>query len=492
VKIIDRYIFKSFLATFASVFVILFFIFILQVLWMFIPELAGKGLSTWLVIKFLSYVMPTMVPLILPLSILLASIMTFGGFAENYEFAAMKSAGMSLGRAARGLIGFVMILSVVSFFFANEVIPYSKYKVRNFRSNLRDKPSMAIVEGQFNDIGTYNIKVGKKSGENDRFLEEVIIHKKSKNGKNTTVTKAKRGELISKEDSNILQLILYNGHHYEDLIPKNPQERKHQPFAKADFERYVINMDISGLVNIDLDSENDDNMDGLLNVSELRYTIDSLKVELENERNSVTDNIIFKTTSVIQHRTGAVQLLRKSIENTEKEEKLVFEENDPILIVPEEQRKRVYETAYQNLLGVKYNVLEGKNSLDFRHKNVKIHQYSLYEKFIIAYSCLLMFFIGAPLGAIIRKGGFGMPIVFSIIIFITYHFSTTFGRKIAQDGDIDVFIGSWASSIILTPLAIILTYRATNDKGMSFDRFIEPLQRLFRKFSKLKLQKKHY
>jgi len=399
----------------------------------------------------------------------------------------MKSAGMSLGRASRGLAVFIVFLSVTSFFFANDVIPYSKYKVRNFRSNLRDKPSMAIVEGQFNDIGAYNIKVGKKSGENDQYLEEVVIHKKSANGKNTTVTKAKRGELISKEDSNVLQLILYDGHHYEELLPKNIQERRRLPFAKADFERYVINMDISGLVNIDLDTENYENMDGLLNVSELRYTIDSLKTEFDNERNS---NIIFRTTSVITNRAGTIQLSEKSLTNQVQEiKKPSFKGTDPIFIVPEEQRKRVYETAYQNLLSSKYSVLEGKNNLDFRHKNIKIHQYSLYEKFIVAYSCLLMFFIGAPLGAIIRKGGFGMPIVFSIIIFITYHFSTTFGRKIAQDGGIDVFIGSWASSIVLTPIAIILTYRATNDKGMSFDRFVEPFQRFFRNLFKLKSKK---
>src|SRR5690606_38981194 len=169
----------SFLTTFASVFVILFFIFILQLLWMYIPELAGKGLSIWFILKFLSYAMPTMVPLILPLSILLASIMTFGSFAENYEFAAMKSAGMSLGRASKGLTVFILFLAGIAFFFANEVIPYSKYKVKNFRNNIKEKPSMAIAEGQFNDIGAYNIKVDEKYGDNDELLRGVVIHKKS-------------------------------------------------------------------------------------------------------------------------------------------------------------------------------------------------------------------------------------------------------------------------------------------------------------------------
>ncbi len=483
VKIIDKYIIKSFLTTFASVLVILIFIFILQIIWLHIQELAGKGLSVWFVLKFLMYAIPTMIPLILPLSILLASIMTFGSFAENYEFAAMKSAGMSLGRAARGLSVFVLFLAGIAFFFANDVIPYSKYKVRNFRTNLRDKPSMAIAEGQFNDIGAYNIKIDKKSGDNDELLEGVVIHKKSAQGKNTTVTKAERGELVSKEDSNILQLILYDGHHYEEMLPKNYEERKKLPFAKADFERYVINMDLSGLVNIDLESDSGEGADGLLNVSELRYTIDSLKTGFRKEQTSFTDNIHYRTTSFI-HNKERETLAKTQSEQTEKPP--VFKAEDIISIVPEKQRSQVYETAFHNLTGSKYNITDSKNNLEFKHKNIKAHQYSLNERFVVAYSCLLMFFIGAPLGAIIRKGGFGLPIVFAIIIFIAFHFTTTFGRKIAQDGTLDAFLGAWGSSILLTPLAIVLTYRATNDKGMSMERFTEPILKFFSKIFKSK------
>lgn len=453
---------------------------------MFIPELAGKGLSFWFLVKFLSYVMPTMIPLVLPLSILLASIMTFGSFAENYEFAAMKSAGMSLGRASKGLTVFVLFLSGIAFFFANEVIPYSKYKVRNFRTNLKEKPSMAIVEGQFNDIGSYNIKVDKKSGDNDELLEGVVIHKKSVQGKNTTVTKAKRGELVSKDESNILQLILYDGHHYEDMIPKKYEDRIKQPFAKADFERYVINMDLSGLMNIDLESDSGENEDGLLNVSELRYTIDSLKTEFRKYKNSVADNIHYRTASVIQNQEATV-ISKIKTEHAEKPP--VFEEKEVISVVPEKQKGQVYESAFHSLAGAKHNVVDNKHNLEFKRKNIKIHQYSLNERFVVAYSCLLMFFIGAPLGAIIRKGGFGLPIVFAIIIFIAFHFTTTFGRKVAQDGTLDAFLGAWGSSIILTPLAVVLTYRATNDKGMSMERFTEPIRKFFSKIFKSKDKK---
>lgn len=451
---------------------------------MYIPELAGKGLSIWFVLKFLSYAMPTMVPLILPLSILLASIMTFGSFAENYEFAAMKSAGMSLGRASKGLTVFILFLAGIAFFFANEVIPYSKYKVKNFRNNIKEKPSMAIAEGQFNDIGAYNIKVDEKYGDNDELLRGVIIHKKSAQGKNTTVTKAKRGELVSKEDSSILQLILYDGHHYEDIVPKDFQERQRIPFAKADFEKYIINMDLSGLLDVDLDSDSGESADGLLNVSELRYTIDSLKTKQKNDAISYSDNIHHKMTTVFQ-TVQKRSTKEEESENTSSVKK-VFDTKNIIEIVPQSQRKQIYESAKVNVTGSKYSIAETKHNIEFQTKNLRSHQYSLYERFVVAYSCLLMFFIGAPLGAIIRKGGFGLPIVFAIIIFIAYHFTTTFGKKIAQDGTIDAFWGAWGSSIILTPLAIVLTYQATNDKKIGLDKFTEPIQRFFAKIFKSK------
>lgn len=427
--------------------------------------------------------MPTLIPVILPLTILLAAIMTFGAFGENYEFAAMKSSGLSLKRIARSLLFFIVLLSGFAFFIANDVIPYSKYKVNNFRANLKEKPSMAIIEGQFSEVGIYNIKVDKKSGKDERFLEGVIIHKRTKYGKNTTVTKAKRGELISKDNSNILQLVLYDGHHYEDIISNKIEDRNKQQFAKADFEKYIINMDLSGLLNIDLDSSNENESNDLLNASELVYTIDSLRVAIQKEQKSYIDNTHYRTSSAFQ--TAAERRLIKDRSKQEINER-VFEKENIINVVPSEQKALVFEAAYNNLLGSKYNVSESKHNLLYQEKNLKSHQFALHEKFAIAYSCLLMFFIGAPLGAIIRKGGFGMPIVFAMIIFVAFHFTSTFGRKVAQDGTLDAFLGAWGSAIILTPLAILLTYRATNDKGMSLDKFTVPIQEFFKKIFKTK------
>ena len=191
-------------------FVILMLIFVLQAIWLYISELAGKDLDIAVIFKFLTYVAPTLIPLILPLTVLLASIMVFGNFAENYEFAAMKSTGISLQRAMRSLSVFIVILGATTFFFSNNVIPWGQYNLYNLRKNIAKlKPAMAIAEGQFNDVGNINIKVLEKSGDRGQYLKDVIIHKKPKTGNgNFTTIKSKTGELVSSDESNVLKLIL--------------------------------------------------------------------------------------------------------------------------------------------------------------------------------------------------------------------------------------------------------------------------------------------
>ena len=460
-KILDKYLLKTFLSTFATVFVILFFIFILQTVWLFIAELAGKDLDFILIMKFLTFSMPRIVPLVLPLSILLASIMTFGSLSENYEFAAMKSAGISLQRAMKSLIVFIILLSFIAFWFANNVIPYSEYKFVNFRRNIAQvKPAMAIAEGQFSDVGAYNIKVEKKTGENGNLLEGITIHKKAQMGSGSnTVIKAKKGELISNEDSNILKLILHDGNYYEDIIPKKFEERKNLPFAKSEFKQYVINIDLSKLNNADMNEELITNTNTMLTVGELNYTIDSLHKNYTKDMSSFADNIYQRTGIVINQRepkaaTKPTQLL-KNYTNSQKEQLL--------------------KVASSSVDATAFSVESYKYEFENKQKNINIHWIALYDKFVIGFACLLMFFIGAPLGAIIRKGGLGLPIVFAILIFIIYHFINTFGKKVAEENGITPLLGCWMSSIILTPFAIILTKRATNDKGVTinFDWFLD-------------------
>jgi lipopolysaccharide export system permease protein len=474
VKILDKYLLKTFLITFTTVFVILFFIFILQTVWLFIAELAGKDLDISLIIKFLLFSMPRIIPLVLPLSILLASIMTFGNLAENYEFAAMKSSGISLQRAMRGLTVFILLLSIVAFFFANNVIPFAEYKFINFRKNIAQlKPAMAITEGQFSDVGFYNIKVNKKSGNNGNILTGITIHKKSNIGDGSkTVIKAKNGELISSEESSILQLVLNDGNYYEDLVPRKYEDRNKLPFAKSAFKKYTINIDLSQLNKVDIDDQNIANTNTMLTVNELKYTLDSLDKNFKTEIISFSENINLRT-GIPPANIYTDKQLKKG------HKKLPA---NILSLYTNEQRSEILKIASSNVTSTGYSIDATKVNLDNKQKNINNHLLAFYDKFVIAYACFMMFFIGAPLGAIIRKGGLGLPIIFAVLIFISFHFINTFGKKIAQENGISPFMGAWMSSFILSPFAILLTYRATNDIGLiNMDVILAPIQKIFKK-----------
>lgn len=474
-KILDKYLLKTFLTTFTMVFVILFFIFILQSVWLFIAELAGKDLDLVMVLKFLLFAMPRIVPLVLPLSVLLASIMTFGNLAENYEFAAMKSAGISLQRAMKSLIIFISILSIVAFLFANNVIPYAEYKFINFRRNIAQlKPAMAIAEGQFSDVGLFNIKVNKKSGKDGNILTGITIHKKSAMGDGSkTVIKAKNGELISSEKSSTLQLVLNDGHYYEDVVPKSYEDRKKVPFAKSSFKKYIINIDLSKLNAVDVDNASVSNTNTMLNLSELTYTLDSLNKNRNTDILSFSENINQRIG--IPRNTTTIAPLPKN-----KPRKPL--PNDILSLYKADEKLAILKFASSTVESTMFTIDGTNTELNNKQKNINGHLLAFYDKFVIAFACFLMFFIGAPLGAIIRKGGLGLPIVFAVLIFISFHFINTFGKRVSQEDQLTPFLGAWMSSLILTPLAILLTYRATNDIGLiNLDVLMAPLQKLFQK-----------
>ncbi len=485
-KIIDRYILKTFLITFASVFVILFFIFILQTVWLYISELAGKDLDFFMVMKFLVYAMPNVVPMVLPLSVLLASIMTFGDLAENYEFAAMKSSGLSLPRILKYLTGFIILLSLATFLFANTIIPLSQYKFTNFRRNLAQvKPSMAIVEGQFSEIGDYSIKVEKKLGEKGNTLKGITIHRKPTYGmSNSVVIKARDGVLKSSENSNNLQLVMYKGTQYED-VKEDAQfgKPKKHPFSKTTFEQYIVNMDLSKLNNSGVDQSSGNNK--MLTVNDLSYTIDSLNKSYKKDMISYSENI--------HSRSGLLNLTAKEIvaapnlfnkdtakikkDSLKKLKPKIFKTPEILPYYKNDEKSRILSMALGNINNVNFLIAANKDDSSYKQKTINSFWIAIYDKFMLAFSCILMFFIGAPLGSIIRKGGLGLPIVFAVLIFIIFHFINTFGKKVAEENGISPFFGTWMATLILIPLAVLLTYRATYDSNLiNFDFITVPFQ----------------
>lgn len=478
-KIIDKYLLKSFLITFATVFVILFFIFVLQSIWLFIAELAGKDLDAMTIFKFIFYYSPIMVPLVLPLSILLASIMTFGSFAENYEFAAMKSGGISLGRAMKYLIVCSVLFSGIAFLFANNIIPEAQYRFINLRKSIiQTKPAMAIGEGQFSKIGTTTtIHVEKKSGENGSFLEGITMHmKKGEFSTVTTVIKAKKGVLKSDESTNLLQLDLLDGNYYEDIQPKKFEDRDKLPFAKSSFKKYTVTIDLAKLNGASEDGAEIVNAYNMLNMSELKYTIDSLQSSFNKDVLSYSENIDKTTESLT---ANAVVPVVNQVELPKSKNVA----DDLMSLFPSDKKALVVDVAKNNINNTIFSLDGYKTDLEFKQNNINDHWIGYYDKLLVAYSCLLMFFIGAPLGAIIRKGGLGLPIVFAILIFIIFNFANTFGKKLAGQDAISPFIGTAAGALILTPFAILFTYRATKDMGLTIDLdwLLVPIKKMFTK-----------
>ena len=484
-KILDRYILITFLRTFFSVFIIFMFIFILQGVWLYIAELAGKDLDVIVTAKFILYYMPKLIPLVVPLTVLLSSIMVFGNFAENYEFAAMKSTGISLQRAMRSLSVFIVGLGIACFFFANNVIPWGEYNFYNLRRNIaKVKPALAIAEGQFNEIGNITIKVDKKSGDRGQFLEGVVIHQKSDVRKgNFKVIVSEKGELKSSPDSNILQLELINGNYYEEIVDRDTRKNKNKPHVRSYFENYIFNVDLEILNSDDLDEKNHSDRYNMLNSSQLRKVIDTLKEKRKDD---------YKTLSKTLYNRSTFEALNTNIDVNK-----TIDSTQIDTIPSTEYLLSLYNTT-QKIQIVKLAINSSNSSRQVIDSNIKSlrtkqielnkHVIVLHDKIVLAFACVILFFVGAPLGALIRKGGLGLPMVIAIVLFLTYHFFGIFSKNSAEKGSFNPIIGAWLSTAVMLPLSIYLTTRATNDKGVfQFDAILVPLKRLFNPNQKLQL-----
>ena len=468
-KILDRYILTTYLKTFLTVFIILMFIFVLQAVWLYIGDLAGKDLDASVIAKLLLYVTPTLIPLILPLTILLVSIMVFGQFAENYEFAAMKSTGISLQRAMKSLSVFIILLGLLTFLFSNNVIPWANKNVYNLRKNIAQvKPALAITKGQFNDIGNYNIKVEDKTGENGEFLKNVVIHKKAAtNAKNRTVIKAERGLLQGNVNSNMLQLILYEGNYYEEIVSKKSRKNKKKPYAKSYFKEYIINVDIEGFNDVDMDEQNYDNRYNMFNVSDLKFKIDSLY----NNRDEAAE----KLSSTLYKRT-AIDILDK---NVSAKTDSIFN-GDLLSLFNKKTQVQLLNLSKNKISSTKQIIASNRQTIKAQTKWRNKHIISLHEKYALAIACVILFFVGAPLGALIRKGGIGLPLVVAILLFLTYHFIGIFAANSSLDNSINPVLATWLSTAIMLPLSIYLTGRATKDRPLfESESFLNPLKKVF-------------
>ena len=455
-------------------------IFIVQTFWLFIDDLAGKGLDFETIFKFLIYYSPKLIPIVLPLSVLLASLMTFGDLAENYEFAAMKSTGISLIRCMSGLFLVHIMIGVGSYYFSNHVIPYGELKSYNLRRNLAKlKPAIAIREGIFNDLGQMNIKVKRKYGFEQRLLEEVIIHEKTTDHKNRIVIKAKRGELKSKTTDATLQLVLYDGNRYEEIIGKDYQEKLRLPHAKVHFEKYVMNIDLSKFNNIDLNEENYTSTFRMQKVNQLQVSIDSLERDFREQKRVFSDNFNKK------HYTSQIKTVK--IQEYEPDSLITANLLNIVENKTKWRRRQSINNAITDVKSILRSLENKKRTFFIYQKLINLHKITLFDRFTIIFACIFLFLIGASLGAIIKKGGLGLPMVLSVLIFLSYHYIGIFGKNAAEDNSVTPYLASWISTIIIAPFAFYLTRRASYDEGfINLDFLFIPLKHFFKKISSSK------
>lgn len=481
-KIIDKYILTSYLKIFFSFFMILMFIFIIQIIWVFIDDLAGKEVDFDIIFKFLLYYSPKLLPLVLPLTVLLASIMTFGNLSENYELAAIKSSGISLFKSMRSLIVFNLLLCLGMFFIANTLIPYAEFKSYNLRKNLAKlKPALAITEGVFNDINTMNIKVAEKFGPDNNLLRDVIIHMNNYNSKNLIVIKAEEGKLINSDSDEILQLVLKNGNRYEEIQSQKPSDKQVKPHTYVSFEKYIMNIDLRDFNQVDFGEEKYSNTYRMQNISQLKYSIDSLSKKLEFRYANFGKS--FYTRTGISNFKRNVRMDKKDFYKN-----LYSNYKTHLSDYPKDIQISIVNSSLNNLSSQKQVLSNQKNTFFIKEKIINLHKSNLFDKYAFALTSIILFFVGAPLGALIRKGGFGLPMVVSLILFLAYNFIGTFTRNAAEDGSIDAMLGSWVPNIIMLPLGIYLIWRASADKAIfNLDNLLNPFRVFFNKiFSRIK------
>ena len=472
-KILDRYILKSFLVPFFATFLIVLFVLVMQALWQTFENIAGKGISLAFIFKFLYYTALMIIPQALPIGVLLSSIMALGSLGENYEFAAAKSAGISLQRMVRPLAFLAIFLSGINFLFLNNVYPYAVFKQLNLKQNIKKKqPTMALIPGSFNtEIPDYQIKFEEKYGDDENLLKKVLIYDlKSRRGNQKVIT-AKSGKIVSEEGSKYMTFVLYDGNYYEEHIRSGSSlaKRNRMPSSNATFKEYEMNIDISSLTEADLEDEKYKGRHNMLSVQQIKDTLPDLKADYDEyvQLRAKSLNSILKATSLYAYQDSVKS---KMISPTILDN---FNLNDRINIL---------NTSISIAGRAANNVTSNKSTFKFKRKNLNLYDTEYYNRIAFSFSCLLLFFIGAPLGSIIRKGGFGLPMILAISIYVIYFFSNTFGKNLAEESSVSSFVGGWISFLALFPIAFLLTRRATRDKGIfNIDTFIQPIITIFKR-----------
>ncbi len=464
IKRLHIFVLKSFLPVFAMTFFIVLFIVLMQFLWRYVDDLVGKGLEISVLAELFFYAAVTMVPMSLPLAILLASLMTFGNFGEKFELTAMKASGISLVRVMMPLIVLISLIAIGAFFFQNEVLPRAQVKMYTLLFSVKQKkPDVEIPEGAFyTEIDGFNLYVKHKDREGGK-MHDVMIYDVRNGGVNATILLSDSATLNFTPDMSHIYLHLWQGEQFENLREQTGLERN-IPFRREEFAEKQIMIPFDAKFTRMDDQAMRKQYVGK-NIAELRETIDSVSQVVDSAGRSyavmlqteplggVKPEIDLTTHKVKPYRAVASPLSANTLDS-------LIDAQDP------SSADRLFNSARMRAGNTAAEYQFKAANLEADNKSLRRHEIELMKKFTLSVACLIFFFIGAPLGAIIRKGGIGWPLVISVFLFIVYYIIDNTGYKMARDGHWPVWEGMWISTFVLTPLGVFATYKAMKDSNL--------------------------
>ena len=493
IKKIHTLILRSFFTLFVPSFLITIFILILQFIWLYADDLIGKGLTFGVFMKMIYFLSLVQVPMALPIAVMLASIMTFGNMGENFELTAAKSAGISLFKIMTPIFVLATLFTITSFFFANNVFPYASLKTYSLVASIRQQhPALRIQEGIFNyDVEGYVIRVGTKS-KTSQMMYDFMIYDHTNYQGNQFVIVADSGTVNITYNLQYMLITLYSGNQYEEVKEDETNlEKKQYPYHKDNFKKQVIIIPLKGFDfkenDMNLYSENYN----MLNIIQLGSKIDSLKIKYNSKIDYyyriIYNNDILKNQIKFRSKTDSINYLNLIEILDIKNPKNLYVNYDIDSAFSNQtlhNQKELMKIAASNGENLYNRLMVFQAEYNSRRQWLAEHQIALHKKYVFALACFIFFFIGAPLGTIIRKGGFGLPTIISVIFFLTFYVILTFGEKFVRDGVMSAFVGIWLAVFIFVPLEIFLFYKAATDSViLNYDYYSEVIDKIIKKIT---------
>lgn len=491
-KKLDILIIRSYIKPLLMTFFISIFILLMQFLWKYMEDMVGKGLDWSVIAELLVYSTAGLVPLALPLSILMSSLMTFGNLGQNYELLALKAAGISLKRAMLPLVFVTGLISMGAFFFANRVMPYTQLKSLSLLYDVTHKrPEINIKTGIFNnDMDGYTLKVNSKNRETG-ILHGLMLYDHKRNRGNKGVTVADSAQMVVTTDGKNMLLVLYSGNSYQETNSRN-NKKSFYPLQRDTFqEKHVVIPMANELIRTDEDLFSKNYQ--MLNVSQLDVALDSLNLMSAKKTKEFTRSLLTRSYFTTKRKDSIY--IERFLRHEDYYKKLPLDSLhallnlDSILLAKSNREKEmIYDNAIEKASALQTEINYKQEYAMGHTKYVRRHEIEWHKKYVLAFASFIFFFIGAPLGAIIRKGGMGMPVVISTLFFVAYYIVSLTGEKMVRESVLLAYQGMWLATSILLPLGIYFTYKATYDSAlMDSETYTKIFERILKVF---KLKKK--